>query len=319
MERKSRIRSSLLNKIGWSKSGRLGHGLAIMSAILVLGLGTVARAQMPVPAASELPAPVQVVAFTFDWDDNVFEMPTKIMLFHKKTGVQRGVSTDDFALIRDEIGKPGSEFADFELRQDKSTGSLRYFGDFSEDGTSRFQMDVNGAMETEGWKGPVWEDFVAAASRKSTADLTWFVTARLHAPATIHGAIQSMKDKGLIQHVPPLDNIWPVSEPDFSSRFERVFGKAPPEGSVDNPSARKAAVMEFILDRIQATPFPEQVSPVLSPDGRTRGPYHLWGFSDDDYGNYQKAVEVLQKGANADRWSHVKITVFFSRERIGQM
>src|SRR5688572_7084977 len=51
--------------------------------------------------------PAQLTGWNFDWDDNIFFMPTKIRLYHKETGEDVGVSTADFALIREEIGKPG--------------------------------------------------------------------------------------------------------------------------------------------------------------------------------------------------------------------
>lgn len=276
--------------------------IGVFSMILVLFPG----------AAPAVPRPEQVVAFVFDWDDNVFEMPTKIVLFHTRTGEQRGVTTEDFAIIREQIGKPGSTYADYELRPAPDTGSLRYFGDSSDEKRRRFANDIDRAMKAPGWQGPVWNDFVAAAARESTARHTYFITARLHAPETIHGAVDGLRARGLIRHTPPVDNIWPVSAPGFSTRFTQVFGVPAPAGGVASPSARKAAVMEQILDRVNRTPLPLSAPLVLSPGGRSRGAYHLWGFSDDDLGNFQKAVEVLQHGVDAGRWPHVKITVFYT-------
>lgn len=257
-----------------------------------------------------------VVAFVFDWDDNVFEMPTKIMLFHKQSGVQRGVSTEDFALMRELVGKAGTPWAEWELRpapkSGVDTGSLRFFGDSSPGGPRQFLADVALAMRGPGWQGPVWKDFVSATDRASTARQTYFITARLHAPETIHGALASFHRKKLIGHTPPVDNIWAVAHPGFAARFQRVFGVTAPSGSAASPSGRKAAVMEQILDRIERTPLPADAPRVISPGGTSRGAYHLWGFSDDDHGNYSKAVEVLQKGVDAGRWPHVKLTVFYT-------
>lgn len=257
-----------------------------------------------------------VVAFVFDWDDNVFEMPTRIMLVHRRTGAEKGVSTDQFALIREQIGKAGTPWAEYMLkpapRSGVDTGSLRFFGDTSPGGPSQFRADVVLAMRGTGWQGPVWKDFVAATDRASTARQTYFITARLHAPGTIHGALESFRRRKLIGFTPPVENIWPVAEPGFAARFQRVFGVPAPSGSAASPSGRKAAVMEQILDRIERTELPADTPRVISPDGRARGAYHLWGFSDDDHGNYSKAVEVLQKGVNAGRWKHVKIAVFYT-------
>lgn len=263
-------------------------------------------------ALAAVPRPEQVVAFVFDWDDNIFEMPTQIMLVHKTTGEQRGVSTEDFAIIREQIGKPGTTYADYELKPGVETGSLRYFGDASDEKERRFANDIERAMKAPGWQGPVWKDFVTATTRPSTARHTYFITARLHAPETIHAAVDGLRRKGLIRHTPPADNVWPVAEPGFATRFTRIFGVPAPEGGAASPSARKAAVMEQILDRVNRTPLPLSSPRLTAPDGRGRGFYHLWGFSDDDLGNYSKAVEVLQRGVNGGRWPHVKITVFYT-------
>jgi hypothetical protein len=260
-----------------------------------------------VPAEAE-----HVMAFTFDWDDNVFEMPTKILLFDKKAQREVGVTTEDYALVRDQVGKPGTPYADHELRLDPKTGSLRHFGDLSGEGAARFQKDIDQAMRGAHWRGPVWSDFVAACARRDTARHTSFLTARMHAPETMHAAFRRFQAKGLIRHVPPVENIWAVGHPSFDARFQSAFRVAPPSGSMASPSARKAAVMEQALDRIQRTPVPRGTRKVLSPDGTGRGRYHLWGFSDDDLGNFKKAVEVLQKGVDRDRWSSVKITVFYT-------
>ena len=41
--------------------------------------------------------------YAFDWDDNIVHMPTKIML-KTDDGDEVGMSTDDFAEYRSEIG-----------------------------------------------------------------------------------------------------------------------------------------------------------------------------------------------------------------------
>jgi hypothetical protein len=280
----------------------------IWTAILLVALQTGAFAQGPAAA----PTPEHIMAFVFDWDDNIFNMPTQIMIFHKTTGEQIGVSTAEYALVRESIGKPGTKYADYEQRKDPATGSLRYFGDSSENGTARFLKDIEAAMTKPQWQGPVWKDFVSASSKTHTAKYTWLITARLHSATTIHGALNALKAKRLTRNVPPVANIWPVSAPDFSERFAKTFHTSAPDGGAASPSARKAAVMEQMLDRFERTPIPGSAPKVTSPDGKTRGHYHLWGFSDDDYGNFSTAVTVLQKGLDQGRWPHMKITVFYT-------
>ncbi|MFZ2956390.1 MAG: hypothetical protein WA705_05825 [Candidatus Ozemobacteraceae bacterium] len=270
------------------------------------------------PASVLARAPeAQIIAFTFDWDDNIFQMPTKIMVFHKKTGEELPLSTADFALVRSEIGKPGTKYADYQLCDSNATGSMRYFGDFSEDGIGRFQKDIDEALtgKSENWQGPVWNDFVTAMSRNETASHTWLITARLHSARTIHDALGNLQKRGLLKNVPPVENIWAVNDPEFPVRFRKTFGAEPPAGSAANPSARKATVMEQILDQIEKTEIPSKAIEVLGPDGKTRGRFHLWGFSDDDYGNFEKATQVLQKGIDSGRWKTVKLTIFFTGKR----
>lgn len=259
-------------------------------------------------------APEMIVGFAFDWDDNIFEMPTKIMLYDKVNKTEKGVSTEDFALIRGSIGKPGTEWANFEMRSSPEEGSLRYFGDYSKEGKKQFSNDVALAMNTKGyhWQGPVWNDFVSAMGATQTSKNTWIITARQHAPTTIHGALTELRTKGLIKTVLPASNIWAVSHRDFDKDFKRVFSREAPEGGASEPSARKAAVMESILDQISATSMPKGAPSTADIEGTGKSQQHLWGFSDDDFGNFSKAKNVLQKGVDAGKWQNVKITLFFT-------
>jgi hypothetical protein len=47
--------------------------------------------------------------YAFDWDDNIVHMPTKIML-KTKDGDEIGMSTDDFAEYRHDLGKKPYEY-----------------------------------------------------------------------------------------------------------------------------------------------------------------------------------------------------------------
>jgi hypothetical protein len=255
-----------------------------------------------------------IVGFAFDWDDNIFEMPTQIMLFDKNTGEQRGISTDEFALMRSLIGKAGTPWEGYELRSSSVDGSLRYFGDTSKEGAAIFAQDVKRAMTSAKyhWQGPVWKDFVHAMRHKQTADQTWIITARRHSPKTIHSALIEFQNRGLIKNVLPVENVWVVGYEEFDSIYKNRFGRKPPEGGSADPSARKAAVMENILDGINGTSIPASAPKTLASIGNNHVRQHLWGFSDDDFGNFNKARDVLQNGVDANRWPNVKITLFFT-------
>ncbi len=267
-----------------------------------------------VPALEKISPAEMIVGFSFDWDDNIFEMPTKIMLYDKSSNTEKGVSTEEFALIRSKVGKAGTEWANFEIRPSPQNGSLRYFGDYSKEGAKQFSKDIELAMNTKGyhWQGPVWNDFVTAMASNQTSKHTWIITARLHAPKTIHDSLIELQSKGLIKTVLPASNIWAVSHDGFDRDFRQIFGRAAPEGGASDPSARKAAVMENILDQINHTVLPKNSPMTINSDGVGKRQQHLWGFSDDDFGNFSKARAVLQKGVDAGRWPNVKITLFFT-------
>ena len=50
--------------------------------------------------------------YAFDWDDNIVHMPTKIIV-KDEDGDEVGMSTEDFATYREEIGKEPFEFVVF--------------------------------------------------------------------------------------------------------------------------------------------------------------------------------------------------------------
>ena len=47
--------------------------------------------------------------YAFDWDDNIVHMPTKIMV-KTESGDEIGMSTDDFAEYRHQLGKEPFEY-----------------------------------------------------------------------------------------------------------------------------------------------------------------------------------------------------------------
>jgi hypothetical protein len=249
--------------------------------------------------------------FAFDIDDNVLYLPTKIMLFNKKTGEQVGISTSKFAEVRSTVGLSG-EFKDFELRGSTKDGSLRFFGDESDPNQNNILNDLKSAIannQPSVWQGPAWNAFVRAMSSPVTAAQSSFITARLHSPATIREAFLFLQKAGYIQNVPRLENIFPVSYPKFAPRFSNIATGA---ASAADPSALKAEVMKGLLDEIQARTVEDGAPLVVNQDGDGSSPLHTWGFSDDDRGNYTTAIKVLSAEVAKGRWPNVKITIFYT-------
>lgn len=245
----------------------------------------------------------QGMGWNFDWDDNIANMQTKLLLFNNKDGSEREVSTQEFAVIREQIGKPGP-WEHFAVRgDDNEEGSFRNFRDLKDPGV--FARDLKDIMSKKGWKGPSYEAFQKAMSHPLTAAWSTIITARGHFPATIHAELERLKGEGHIEHVPPKENIFPVT---LDGLAERLGG-----GKVDSPSESKIRVMETYLDRLNAAPMGPSSRLVVAPEAKEAKQYlHLWGFSDDDYGTFEKTVASLGQDFKQGRWPNMKITVFFT-------
>lgn len=247
------------------------------------------------------PASKTISGWNFDWDDNIFFMPTSVAVFHKKSGKEKLLSTGDFAIEGKNIGKTGP-YSDYEIVTNEKKNSFRFFRDDPKGKHNYFKEDLVKAIseaDLPKWQGPSWDAFLFALSREDTAKKTSIITARGHSPQGILEGLKWLYGKGYIKHLPLIQNIYPVSHPTFA-------------GAAKSTSAIKALVMQDILDDLQATPFLPGATPVMNPDGTKREPLHLWGFSDDDWGNFAKALEVLSKEVVKKRWPKVKITVFFT-------
>jgi len=74
----------------------------------------------------------------------------------------------------------------------------------------------------------------------------------------------------------------------------------------------KAEIMKKLIDEIQAQPVDGEAPLVINRNGDGTERVHTWGFSDDDRGNYIKAVQVLRAEVAKRRWPSVKITIFYT-------
>ncbi len=101
--------------------------------------------------------------YFFDFDDNILNLLTPIVLFHKDTKEEKLISTAELAEQGQLIGKSGP-YADYEYNFDDSVGSYRFFRD-SYDTTDlrekNFTKDIYHAIEKAAfkWKGPSWKYF----------------------------------------------------------------------------------------------------------------------------------------------------------------
>ena len=233
--------------------------------------------------------------YAFDWDDNIVHMPTKILV-KDESGNEVGMSTDDFAEFRHQIGKEpfnykGKTIVDY---------SDSPFRNFRTEGDKDFLVD---AMRAK--KGPAFDDFREAINNGS---LFAIITARGHNPNTIKEAIYNyiiegfngidkdeliknlkkyrsfigedeMTDEELIKSYLELNKYHPVS-----------FGDD--KGAV-NPEEAKVSAMEDFVNYIKAMAAVLNKKAFLKKDIANKfNPEKLSiGFSDDD----PKNIEVMQK------------------------
>ena len=233
--------------------------------------------------------------YAFDWDDNVVHMPTKIIL-KNEDGDEIGMSTDDFAEYRHQIGDEP-----FNYKGETIVGySDEPFKNFQTPGDKDFLID---AMRAK--LGPAFDDFREAINNGSIFSI---ITARGHNPNTLKEAVynyiisgfngidkdelvknlrkyrdinddEDMSDDELIKTYLNMNRYHPVSYND-------------PEGAA-NPEEAKVRAMEKFVEYIKEMAYDldkkvylkKEVSNNFVPSKPTIG------FSDDDIRN----VEVMKK------------------------
>ena len=232
--------------------------------------------------------------YAFDWDDNIVHMPTKIMV-KTDDGEEIGMSTDDFAEHRHDIGKKP-----FDYQGNTIVGYANNpFRNFRTDGDKDFLVDAMRAKP-----GPAFNDFKEAINNGSIFSI---ITARGHNPNTLKHAVYNyildgfngidknellknlkkyrsftgeddMSDEELIKSYLNMNKYHPVS-----------FG----EGSEANPEEGKVRAMEDFVSYIKEMAAIINKKAYLKNDVSNKfiPAKPSIGFSDDDIKN----VEVMNK------------------------
>ena len=229
--------------------------------------------------------------YAFDWDDNLMFMPTKIYLVDED-GESVGMSTEDFAEYRTEIGKEPFEYEGHTIVGFDDDA----FRDFKVTGDKKFIVDAMKAPT-----GPAWDDFVEAVNNGSIFAI---VTARGHTPSVLKNAVYNLikrnmhglNEKEIVKNLRKYREI--ADEEDMSDdellktylemcKWHPVtFG----EGSAANPEELKVSAMKQFMEyvrtlsqRLQEKAFMKnKISNYFIP---------YVGFSDDDLKN----VETMKK------------------------
>lgn len=245
---------------------------------------------------------------SFDMDDNIFFLPTKIMYFAKDLSnpVQAvAVSTEEFAKTREKVGKvdllvhvknEDGVMTACEAHEGEQTLNLINFETINENDKSfqqfrdcptknHFLNDLKKAIASKSF-GPSFNDFVESCSCPEAVKQVSIVTARGHAPATFIEAFKYLQEIGMIKHVPLEKNIYPVSYKGMPDKFRT---------GANTPQNAKMNVLEHLLDEKKDSQ--EKV---------------FFGFSDDDKKTFDSTKAFLEAEVNKGRWPHISVNLYYT-------
>ena len=211
--------------------------------------------------------------YFFDVDDNIVFLDTSIYILNVETGVEKRVSTAEFARIHPQLEQPGM-WEDYRVYDD----TFREFRDIAPDNLAPndvqyFVRDVEKAiLDSSGaWKAPSWKYFVHACNAQRPISL---VTARGHHPETIKAGIERMQQAGLIEKTPNYLSIYPVG----------------------NDEVRKSQLDDPNL--IKTTPRLKKIAIIKSVDKALREYKDIsqlhFGMSDDDPANVNLIISAMR-------------------------
>ena len=225
--------------------------------------------------------------YAFDWDDNLMYMPTKIYTKDDK-GKVVGMSTEDFAEYRTEIGKEPFDYEGHTIVGFDENP----FRDFNVPGDNQFIKDAMKAPT-----GPAWDDFVEAVNNGSVFSI---ITARGHTPTVLKNAIYNLikknkhgiSEKELVKNLKKYREL--ADEEDLSddelvrsyldmNRYHPVsFG----QGSAANPEQLKVDAMKEFMTYVQNLSRQLQEKAFMKNKISNYFVPYI-GFSDDDLRNVQ--------------------------------
>jgi hypothetical protein len=228
--------------------------------------------------------------YAFDWDDNIKVMPTKIVL-KDDNGNEVGMSTEDFAEYRLEIGKEP-----FEYEGNMITGfaddAFRYF---RTEGDKQFVVDAMLAKD-----GPAWPDFVEAINNGSIFSI---VTARGHTPSVMKEAVYNyivsnhngIDSNELVKNLEKYRDL--ADEGGKKSKRELIreyldmckfYPVSYGEGSATNPEEGKIKALKEFIQYVRDMSQHIQKKAYLKNKVSNKFVIPSIGFSDDDPRNVEK-------------------------------
>jgi hypothetical protein len=124
---------------------------------------------------------------------------------------------------------------------------------------------------------------------QESAALTSIITGRRNTREGYYRALQILKARGLVKHLPPIENVFTVGN-------REEF----PIAASSDVSEVKITVMRRLLDALNQLPLASNKEP------------HFWNFSDDDPENFKQAREFLTKQKDDGKWPNVKVSVTYT-------
>jgi hypothetical protein len=249
----------------------------------------------------------KLLYYSFDWDDNIVFMPTKIHMDQLVDGewLPTSVSTAEFAQVR-------SDKENWRIRNNDPDEAFSEFRDFGPRGETAFLEDVKSAISQNKF-GPSWNDFIECLVNGSVFSI---ITARGHESETMRIGIEwiidnVLNDKQLYEMYNNLLKFAYLFKQEGD--FDRILKGKPSENKLvklylDNcdfigvsapsrggsPANPEIAKEEALLD------FKAKIDKFA----KNLGVKAKIGFSDDDLGNV-KHVEDLIDNLNNERFPNI--------------
>jgi hypothetical protein len=233
--------------------------------------------------------------YAFDWDDNIVTMPTQIVVLTDKEE-EVGMSTEDFAEHREDIGKKP-----FEYKGHTIVGyAPNPYRNFTVEGDDKFIIDAMLAKP-----GPSWDDFREAINGGSIFSI---ITARGHHPNTLKEAVYNYIINGvggidkneLIRNLKEYRNFAneeEVSDEEMIQNYLDMLKFHPVtygEGSAASPEEGKIKALREFIDYIKSMSSRLNQKVFFKNDVKNKFVPQI-GFSDDDPRNIESIKKYLDK------------------------
>lgn len=215
--------------------------------------------------------------YFFDFDDNVVHLHTKIIVFNKRTGEEKEISTTDYPLVHPKLGRPDTEWEHYEARENGELSSYRNFREMSPDTLKGRPQpliaDMLSALQNpfQDWRGPSWSFFEKAVNNNRPISV---ITARGHHPHTIRRGIDLLVLSGDLAAHPNYLSVYPVSNPEI----RRSLGDT--EMKMSTGDLKKLAIKVAVSDAFACY---------------GENPHHRFGMSDDDPHNVALIIEAMRE------------------------